>query len=133
MPAFMNGKGSKGAPAAKREYDGARDWWVNFELDEALTLECKLWKPDFEELDSMMVRFIEEGYKVQLVYDALHTCHAAYAFVVGDNTPNKGLILTGRGSAPIRALRQLLFKHYKALDGVWPRPVTKEQRKEFDD
>jgi hypothetical protein len=110
-----------------------RDWWVNYDLDEAMTLECKQWIPTFEELDDLLSRFIEEGYKLQIMWDARNHCHACYCYVIGENTPNKGLILTGRGSAPMRAVRNLLFKHYKALKGVWPRPERQRRTTVIDD
>jgi hypothetical protein len=119
--------------SAKQSKDGDRDWWVNYDLDEALALQCKQWTPDFEELDDKVTGLIVEGYKLQTQWDEKNQCFACYCFVVGTKTPNTGLILAGRGSTGLKAIRQVIFKHYVALKGVWPRPKREIARNAIDD
>src|SRR5512140_3820652 len=101
----------------KQRFNDAR--FINHELSASELKSLKAHKLDAEELDSEMVRLQEEGYKFISKFDNWSRSNAVFLIDEEGRTQNKGLILTGRGSTPLKALRQVLFKHHKAADGSW--------------
>lgn len=108
--------------------------FVNLELDEKQHKACKAWIPTLDELDDVLYKLSDEDYQISLRYDAYGKCEGAWMQKRGDKGDNAGLILSGRGSTPIKALKNLLWKH-KCTDGQWPAPEAKigDRRVELDD
>jgi len=117
---------------------GSNAWtpknFVQFELDDKQNKACKAWNLTLEELDDLLFKLSDEDYQFSLRYDSYGKCEGAWMQKRGDKGHNAGLILAGRGSTPLKALRNLLFKH-SVLDGEWPAPDVKigERRIEIDD
>lgn len=86
---------------------------------------------DAERIDDSLTALIHDGYKVSVKHDQMHQCYACY--VVGpEQGVNRGAILTGRGSTPMKAMRQALYIHHVVLEGDWPN-VNERARGEIDD
>ena len=79
-----------------------------------------------------LLKFIEEGFAVKFSYDDNNCCHQATASPKKSNHPYAGMYLIGRGSEPIKALKQLLYKHYHILDGVWSTEFIKNSREDYE-
>lgn len=85
--------------------------------DERKTLKAMpFWDEDW---DSALLRMEDEGYQLTLKFDAWSKAYACFISDAQGRTQNKNCILSGRGSTPTKALRQALFKHGLAPDGVW--------------
>lgn len=109
-------RGSSSRPAAER-YDGAR--FVQYELNEVEAQQCKAWSLDGDDTFTAMLPLLDEGYSFTIKFDRYSDCYACFIQIRGaPDHPHAGLILTGRGSTPHKAVKQALFKH-QAVDATW--------------
>jgi len=93
--------------------------FVQYELDETQRAACKGWDLDGDDLWLEVLALLDTGYSVSVRYDETSTAYACFVTVRGnDQHSNAGLILTGRGSTPGKAVKQAIFKH-KAIDATW--------------
>lgn len=101
-------------PAPKPTYETT---FVNFDLDKEQSAQCKAWKMDAAELWAAVMGFLDDGYSLSVQVDDRNACYMciARAKIPGINT---GLLLSGRGSTPDKAVKQVLFKH-GLLDNDW--------------
>lgn len=79
-----------------------------------------------------LLKFIEEGYSVKFSWDGNNFCHQATATPKNPEHEYAGMYLVGRGSEPLKALKQLLFKHYTILRGVWSTDYIKGAREDYE-
>lgn len=109
---------SKGKVERKTErFNDTR--FVNYELDKEEQQECKahVWTSD--DLDNFLLEAVSDGYRVSFSYDSKGECYTAYMSSTSPSGPNAGLILTGRGSSPIKSGKQLWWKHNVSLQRDW--------------
>lgn len=107
--------------------------FVRYELDEAQIKQCREWVLDWETLDDLLLKLHEYEYKFVLKWDAYNSCYQAMMSTDNKFQPNYNLGLVGRGSTPLKALKQVLFKH-AACGEVWPAPDFHAGRSvEFND
>lgn len=86
--------------------------------DEQRLCKAQAFTPDqaFEQL----LKLCDKGYRLTFKYDTYTNSHAVWASAADSEHQNFGYILTGRGSEPIKALKQLLYKHYNLCnDETW--------------
>lgn len=98
--------------------------FVNRELTEAESPGLYAWREDTQNVFDRLEELLEEGYKVSLKYDDYSSSPCAFLFPPAGGE-NDGLILTGRGGDPYRALCECLYKHLELFQGVWVVPVGK--------
>lgn len=92
--------------------------FVNYELDKEQTDEYRVWRQDQELVYSILTEMLEGGYRVSLKFDTYSSSCAA--FIIPDNdSENYGLLLTGRGGNPYRALSEAVFKHEIVFGRTW--------------
>lgn len=91
----------------------------------------KMVELDAGRLDDGLHSLVLAGYKFSLKTDVQNQCFACY-MIAPDDSENKGAILTGRGSTPLKSLRQVLYIHYVILEGSWP-DVNEPLRSDIDD
>jgi len=120
----------KSAPSKGRFNDVE---FVQFELSADQLAILKAQPLDAGELDNLAVKLVEADYRISLKWDARGECHACFIQRVGDEGDNVGAILTGRGSSPLKALRQALYKHFVALECDWGRYRQSNRREVIDD
>jgi len=124
---------TKSKRPAEKPPSGGKFSFVRFELTAPELRQVKEWKPTLDELDEIVASYNEKDYRISLSYDDYNSCHQAMMVQKFQNGPNWNLGLVGRGSSPIRALKQLFWKD-KSCDHVWPVPDhTQNSQKEFDD
>jgi len=93
--------------------------FVSYTLSEDQRKELKKTLFSFDEIDSQMLKLLEEDYKITFRPDTFNKCHACWLIPAGDKHSNAGMILSGRGSTPLKALKQALYIHYQIFDGEW--------------
>lgn len=106
-------------PADKKPSGWEQFDFLNVELDKEQKEKLRalpLWN---EEFDQMLLTVIKAGFQVSLKVDGFNKCYAAYMQIRLHSHPCYGLILAGRGSTPLKAIRQLLYKHFEVLGEVW--------------
>lgn len=115
----------------------AKTWdnmlFVNCELDAEQMAQCKAVSNDFNTLTNALEDFLRDGHKISLSYDQRNEVFGAYAMAKELGHRHWQLMLVGRGSSPLKALKQLMFKHFQVLDGHWPRPKAAPKQQVPDD
>lgn len=89
---------------------------VSLSVDDVFNIKLQAWHE--EEFNDAFSRLCMDGYKTTLRYDQRNQCYAAWLLPT-EGGPNDGYILSGRGSTPFKALKQLAYIHYKLLEGRW--------------
>lgn len=119
---------SKNERAAR--FDSTR--FVQYELDATQIAACKAWDVSTNDLWGHILSLADDGYSVTFKFDSWSEAYACFIQVRGqDDHVNTGLILTGRGSEPHKALKQAVFK----MDAIGPSWVQFGERRkvELDD
>jgi len=108
---------SKGKPSKPNVF------WVNVELNKDQMAMARQWFSN-QELSSLLLKVSEDGIKLSMKYDTYNKCHQVtltHDEYVVDGLP---VVLTGRGSEPLKALERALWFHCVYSDGNW-HEVTK--------
>lgn len=106
--------------------------FVNYSLSAQEKDQCKLWCPTLDELDTELYAVCRDLFKVTVKYDAYSDGYAAWLVPHNTNTELAGMILSGRGSTPIKAVRQVLFLH-NMMGGDWGSYAVTKKEFSFDD
>lgn len=85
-----------------------------------------------EDAFDILLKFVEEGFSIKFAWDNNNNCHQATATPKSPDHPYAGMYLIGRGSEPIKALKQLIFKHYHILKGVWSADLVRGTREDYE-
>ena len=107
--------------------------FIQRELDKNETAACKAWDVDESHVFDAIHKLCEGEYSFSLKWDSFSDCYACFVQFRGEDGPNKGFILTGRGSSPFKAAKQALFKHYQLLDCLWEEFAERKLVVEIDD
>lgn len=126
-------KGSMTPAAAKKELARDKAHFVNANLTDPEKVACKAWLPDLGALDDALLKFTQEGYRVSVKFDDYSAAYAAFCTTVDPKSPNGGYILAGRGSTPLKAIKQALYAHYGKFEGDWSPHYQQSTQDEFDD
>lgn len=101
--------------------------FVNYSLSQEQKRFLKAQQVDY---DNELLRVIERDIKVTFSYDSFNECFSCFFIPTGENE-NKGLILAGRGSTPLKSFKQALFID-SLFEGVWS-AARPPRREEIDD
>lgn len=107
--------------------------FVNWSLDSDQKQQCKVWLPTGEEISDAMSNAIQAGYKITTSWDGFRSCFTASIVPTQDAKANQGYILTGKGSTPLKAVKQALYIHYVVMDEDWAAYSTAGYAEELDD
>ncbi len=100
--------------------------FINYDLPGDEKEALKKWRASKSfDLADMIERAVDSGYVVSVKKDDYNQCLAAFLTPVGDDHPEHGFILTGRGSTAIGALTGLFYRHYVVFEGGWPKQQGK--------
>jgi len=96
---------------------GGKVNFADYVLDDAEKAVCKAWTPDGEEiLAAINGWLLDAGTTLRLAEDTFNSCYMAQFYF---RTGNGGsFCVVGRGSSPMKALKQLVYLYNKA-DGQW--------------
>lgn len=131
MATSQNGKRSQSTASRAERFNN--DKFVNYELTVDEKARCKAWLPTLEEFDDALLKIEESGYRVATKYDNWGNCYGAFITAVEATNSNSGLILTGRGSTPCKAIKQAMFKHFVVFDMEWGGWAERSADLDFDD
>lgn len=107
--------------------------FVNYDLTEQERAACKVWMTDLSSLDDAVLKGCEQDYRFSVKWDEKTTSFACYMQSVSASGDNAGLLNTGRGSTPLRALKQALYKHFVVFDCQWGGYAERPTMQELDD
>ena len=108
-----------GQSKTKRSWSPGQDTFVNYDLTVNEKSDCKAWVLTLEDMDNLMLGMVEQGYNITLNYDNRNACYGCFIKCRDAGMVNEGLILTGRGSTPLKAFKQAMYKHTTIYDGTW--------------
>jgi len=107
--------------------------FINVPLSVEDKVAIKAWIGELSELDDLAVRLIEENIRVNLTYDTFNLCFSCTLSRTDDKHPDAKLMLSGKGSTPLKALKQAMYIHWKLLDKDWTAYSQTRLRTTIDD
>ena len=107
--------------------------FINYTLSKEQKDELKATELSIEYADDILVKLTEANYKVTFSYDDFAECFAAHVVPKGTEHKNAGFILAGRGSTPLKALKQAAYMHWQIFDEDWSEFYTARGRESLDD
>lgn len=107
--------------------------FVNWALSTEDKTACKDWELSLSDFDDAYGSLIESGYKITASYDGFRACYTASIVPTKDAKENQGYILTGKGSTPLKAVKQALYIHYRIMGESWASYSTASRMEELDD
>lgn len=107
--------------------------FVNYSLSAEQKKELKATELTLEYADDIMTKLTEANYKVTFSYDDFGECFAAHIVPKGGQHKNAGFILAGRGSTPLKALKQAAYMHWQIFDEDWSEFYSAKGREALDD
>jgi len=93
--------------------------FVNQELTREQREHLKGIRFEYDDVENCLANALDSGYSVKLSVDSRNNCYAAWLVPTDANNPNFGYILSGRGSTPIKALKQVWFLHEAIYQREW--------------
>lgn len=130
MSSEVPNRGKK-PPKPRERFNDVR--FVNYELSADERAACKAWQTGPGDVDSAALRFCEQGYRFSVKWDDYSHSFACFAQAVLPTSGNAGLMLTGRGSSPFKAVKQAMFKHFMIFDEEWGGFAETRVTQELDD
>src|SRR4249920_2427825 len=100
----------KNKPTVDRTWDNMM--FVNRELSVDEQAECKAMKNTWDTIDLPLQNFLEDGHSIKITWEERNNCFAVFASTSKLGHRHWQLILPGRGSTPLKAVKQLLYKHH---------------------
>lgn len=123
---------SKGKAKAQRPQK--HNPFVQLEPDAKQLAEIKLFEPTMVDMDAALLRYVESGYKISIRWDDWSAAHAAWLIAPDDSEDgNAGMILSGRGSTPFKALRQIMWKLAYIKGRAWREWADDSMKTVIDD
>jgi len=107
--------------------------FLSYSLTKEQQAELKKTTMSADDYDNMLLRLEEDGYKITGRYDDFNKAFACWIMPVEKKHPNYGYILTGRGSTPLKAIKQAAYIHYTIFDQDWPAHYEGKRTEEIDD
>lgn len=92
--------------------------FVNINLEDRQRAELKALDWSIADFDTACSVLMNLGYKLSVRYDERNDSFAAW-IIAPDGSANKGQILAGRGSTAFKAIKQVMYIHFKILDTDW--------------
>lgn len=126
-----NGKNGSSKPKGGNRFNDAV--FINWSLSADEKATVKGWQPTADELDDIALKIIQESCKITFGYDERGNAFTCSLVPQQGHKTNKGYILVGRGSTPIKAFKQAVFIHTSVFHGDWSSYSTGQIGEEMDD
>lgn len=95
--------------------------FVNFSLNDDQKAEIKNSQLTIEALDEMLTDLYQDGYKIFHSWDFKNKVFMAALTNNDISHVNAGKFLNGRGSTPMKAVKQVLWAHHNLFPNhIWP-------------
>lgn len=122
---------NKKPPSQNNVFQPAK--FINYSLSKEQKDEIKSTALTLEYADDILSKLAEANYKITFSYDDFAECFAAHIVPKGSQHKNAGFILAGRGSTPLKALKQAAYMHWQIFDEDWSEYYTERGREQLDD
>ena len=116
----------------KVSYKGESNF-VNYTLDDSERQHLKALQYGVSEYDDILVKLLEEEYAVSISYDDYSSAFMCLLRPKFTDNVNAGYLLSGRGSTPLKAVRQVAYIHWSVFDRDWGAHYQAKGKPEIDD
>lgn len=99
--------------------------FVVAELSEKQRADLSMQSLTLEVLENTLIEVVQAGYKVSVSWDKDNSCYLALMMPAETTHDNAGWILSARSSEPVKAIKQLFYKHFTLLKEDWSRGMRK--------
>lgn len=103
------------AKKEERVFHGFLNHW----LDDKEEKYLKTQKWDDNRFIEVFNALVDEGFQLSFKFDAYNDCFQVAVSHTSPDYEHFGWILVGRGSTPVKALKQFAYIHYEFLQGDW--------------
>jgi len=107
--------------------------FITYDLPKEHKANCKAWLPTLEEFDDALLKFESAGYKVSTKWDDRNECFACFVTPPPADKETKGMLLTGRGSTPLKAVKNAMYQHYHIFETNWSNWYVYNSNEVIDD
>jgi len=107
--------------------------WIDPTLTDEESALLKSWGLDSGKLDGYTEDLCAEGLRVTINFDSHGNCYACRLWPDKNDVDRRNKCVVGRGSTPLKALRQAIYKHFVMLECDWSRWDAKKIVRTFDD
>lgn len=115
----MAGKGTKNrVPSAKTARFNDFQF-IQFELSKDAVDALKKEANDGNKILDMAQQCIDSGYRISLKHDERGDCYSCFMQPNDEDHEFFGYILPSRGSTLLKAVKQLMYKHFVSFEGDW--------------
>lgn len=106
--------------------------FIEYDLTEQERRDLKQREFDLAIANTVLTNLVQSEYRVSLGFDFYNSTFTCSISHKDPKHANAGWVLVGRGSEPLKALKQACYKHYDVFAEVWhnARAMT---RAELDD
>jgi hypothetical protein len=106
--------------------------FIEYDLTEEEKSHLKAQPFELVDANVQMTNLVQAEYRVSFGFDFYNSTFTCSLSHKDPKHGNAGWVLVGRGSEPIKALKQVLYKHYQVFDEVWSN-ARAMSRAELDD
>jgi len=107
--------------------------FINYSLSNEQKAELKALPYTSDQFVSDLDRLADSSYKVSFSYDDYNQCYSCFITPRDEKSPNKGLVLTARGSTVLKSFKQALYLHYTLFEENWADFYVPANREPLDD
>lgn len=123
--------------SAKKKSPGGGNFsdakFINYSLSAEQKRDLKAQPYTSEMFEADLHAVCDSFYKVSFSYDTYNNCMSCFWTPRDEKSPNKGLILTARGSTVLKAFKQAMYLHHVLFEENWADFYEASGREEIDD
>lgn len=132
--AKMRAGGNPNVPnTPESEWGKGQSYFIRCDLSEQDKADVRDWPMWENDADGLLKQLVDGGHTISLKPDGQNGGYAAYCVPTPTNKAHEGMALAGRGSTPIKALRQLCYKQFVLLKGIWGDRPNKDTAFDYED
>jgi len=106
--------------------------FIEYDLTEPERAELKKLEFGIVDANVQLENLVRDEYRVSFGFDFYNSTFTCSLSHKDPKHRNAGWVLVGRGSEPIKALKQVVYKHHTIFDGDWSN-ARAMSRSELDD
>jgi len=106
--------------------------FIEYDLTEQERADLKKREFDLVDANVAMENLVRDEYRVSFGFDFYNSTFTCSLSNKNPTHGNAGWVLVGRGSEPMKAFKQALYKHLEVFQGVWSN-ARSMSRAELDD
>lgn len=113
----------KARSAPQKTPKGPKNYGTQFvpgEMTDSDKLDCKAWTVWDERADDLLVTLADGEYRVSVKRDGNGVGYLCFINCPESGHVHSGWTLSGRGSTPLKAIKQACYRHFVLFDGEWP-------------